>query len=79
LAPAARPNRAKLSRHTVVAKPIDDMLTRWPAFTRFPDDERICLSDTAAERALRGLALAGSPRPVSCPGGERLVSLIGCD
>jgi transposase len=33
------------------------MLTRWPAFTRFLDDGRICLSNNAAERALRGLAL----------------------
>ena len=33
------------------------MLTRWPAFTRFLDDGRICLSNNAAERALRGIAL----------------------
>ena len=33
------------------------MLTRWPAFTRFLDDGRICLTNNAAERALRGLAL----------------------
>jgi len=33
------------------------MLSRWLAFTRFLDDERICLTDDAAERALRGLAL----------------------
>jgi hypothetical protein len=33
------------------------MLTRWPAFTRFLDDGRICLSNNAAERALRGVAL----------------------
>lgn len=32
------------------------MLSRWPAFTRFLDDGRLCLSN-AAERALRGLAL----------------------
>ena len=30
------------------------MLTRWTAFTRFLDDGRICLSNNAAERALRG-------------------------
>src|SRR5262249_14487476 len=30
---------------------------RWPAFTRFLDDGRICLTNNAAERALRGLAL----------------------
>ena len=33
------------------------MLTHWSAFTRFLDDGRICLSNKAAERALRGLAL----------------------
>ena len=47
--------------------------TCWPAFTRFLDDGRICLSNNAAERALRGIALgrkswlfAGSDR-----GGQR--------
>jgi len=49
--------RVKLSRHAAIAKAIDYMLTRWPAFTRFLDDGRICLSNNAAERALRGLAL----------------------
>jgi hypothetical protein len=59
------------------AKAIDYMLTRWPAFTRFLDDGRICLSNNAAERALRGIALgrrswlfAGSDR-----GGERAASV----
>jgi hypothetical protein len=52
-----RAERAKLSRHNAIAKAIDYMLSRWPAFTRFLDDGRICLSNNAAERALRGLAL----------------------
>ena len=52
-----RAERAKLSRHADVAKAIDYMLMRWPAFTRFLDDGRICLTNNAAERALRGLAL----------------------
>ena len=52
-----RAERAKLSRHADVAKAIDSMLTRWPAFTRFLDDGRIRLANIAAERALRGLAL----------------------
>jgi transposase len=52
-----RGERAKLSRHAEVAKAIDYMLKRWPAFTRFLDDGRICLTNNAAERALRGLAL----------------------
>jgi transposase len=52
-----RAERAKLSRHAAVAKAIDYMLTRWGAFTRFLDDGRICLTNNAAERALRSLAL----------------------
>ena len=77
-----RAERAKLSRHAAVAKAIDYVLTRWPSFTRFLDDGRICLSNNAAERALRGLALgrkswlfAGSER-----GAERaalMYTLIG--
>jgi len=65
--------RAKLSRHNDVAKAMDYMLKRIDAFTRFLQDGRICLSNNAAERALRGIALgrkawlfAGSDR-----GGER--------
>jgi len=52
-----RHERARLSRHAEVAKAMDYMLKRWPAFTRFLDDGRICLSNNAAERALRGVAL----------------------
>jgi Transposase IS66 family len=33
------------------------MLKRWPAFTRFLENGRICLTNNAAERALRGVAL----------------------
>src|SRR5262249_42132899 len=49
--------RRKLSRHSDVAGAIDYMLKRWPSFSRFLDDGRICLTNNAAERALRGLAL----------------------
>ncbi len=49
--------RAKLSRGHDLAKAMDYILTRWPAFTRFLDDGRVCLSNNAAERALRGIAL----------------------
>jgi transposase len=68
-----RQERAKLSRHNDVAKAMDYMLKRIDAFTRFLEDGRICLTNNAAERALRGIALgrrswlfAGSDR-----GGER--------
>jgi transposase len=52
-----RSERKRLSRHAPVAKAMDYMLKRWPSFTAFLDDGRICLSNNAAERALRGLAL----------------------
>ena len=55
-----REQRAKLSRGNDVAKAIDYMLKRWTAFTRFLDDGRICLSNNAAERALRGIAVLES-------------------
>ncbi len=72
-----RGERAKLSRHHDLAKAMDYMLNRWDAFVRFLDDGRVCLSNNAAERALRGIALgrkswlfAGSDR-----GGVRAASL----
>ncbi len=68
-----RKQRAGLSRKNKVAEAMDYMLKRWAAFARFLDDGRICLSNNAAERALRGIALgrkswlfAGSDR-----GGQR--------
>lgn len=39
------------------AEAIDYMLKRWDGFTSFLDDGRICLTNNAAERALRGFAL----------------------
>jgi hypothetical protein len=33
------------------------MLRRWEGFTRFLQDGRACLSNNAAERALRGISL----------------------
>ena len=48
---------AKLSRNHDLAKAINYMLRRWPAFTRFLDDGRACLSNNAAERALRCVPL----------------------
>jgi hypothetical protein len=56
---------------------MDYMLKRWPAFTRFLEDGRICLSNNAAERAMRSVALgrrswlfAGSDR-----GGQRAAAM----
>ena len=66
----------------MLAKAMDYMLKRWGSFARFLDDGRICLTNNAAERALRGICLgrkswlfAGSDR-----GGVRaavMYTLIG--
>jgi transposase len=65
--------RARLSKHAPVAKAMDYMLPRWTDFTGFLSDGRVCLTNNAAERSLRGVALgrkswlfAGSER-----GGDR--------
>jgi len=52
-----RGQRAKLSSKNETAKAIDYSLKRWPALTRFLDDGRLCMSNNAAERALRGIAV----------------------
>jgi transposase len=49
--------RDKLSRGHDLAKAFGYMLRRWSSFTRFLIDGRICLSNNAAERGLRGVAL----------------------
>jgi len=61
-----------------VAKAMNYMLKRVDVFTRFLEDGRICLSNNAAERELRGVALgrkswlfAGSDR-----GGERAAVML---
>ena len=53
------------------------MLKRWVAFSRFVGDGRICMTNNAAERALRGIAVGrkawlftGSDR-----GGERAAAI----
>jgi transposase len=51
-----REQRSRLSNSAAVSAPIDYMLRRWDRFVRFLDDGRICLTNNAAERALRGFA-----------------------
>ena len=69
--------RPKLARANAVAGAMDYMLKRWPTFTRFLADGRICLTNNAAERAMRGIAIgrrnwtfAGSDR-----GGQRAAAV----
>ncbi|RTL80496.1 MAG: IS66 family transposase [Hyphomicrobiales bacterium] len=68
---------AKLSRGHDLVKAMNYMLKRWAAFTLFLEDGRVCLSNNAAERGLRGIALGrkswlfcGSDR-----GGERAAAM----
>ena len=70
--------RASSRATTTSPRRSDYMLKRVDVFTRFLDDGRICLSNNAAERALRGIALgrkswlfAGSDR-----GGERAAVML---
>jgi transposase len=65
--------RTRVSSKTPLGKALHYMLVRWDAFARFTEDGRICLTNNAAERALRDIAIgrkawlfAGSER-----GGDR--------
>jgi transposase len=48
---------ARLARGHDLAKAINYILKRWAGFTLFLQDGRVCLSNNAAERGLRGIAL----------------------
>ena len=52
-----REERRKLSSKNPVAKAMDYSLKRWPAFARFLNNGRFCMSNNAAERAVRGVAV----------------------
>jgi transposase len=77
LEPWLRQQQERLSRKSEVGKAIAYTTRRWEALTRFMTDGRICMSNNAAERALRGVAVgrrnwtfAGSDR-----GGERAAAI----
>ena len=52
-----REQRARLSKNSDTTKAINYSLNRWDAFIRFLDDGRLCMSNNAAERELRAVAL----------------------
>ncbi len=52
-----REQRAKLSRSSETGKAINYSLNLWTALTRFLDDGRLCMSNNAAERAVRCVAV----------------------
>lgn len=72
-----RHQQARVSAKSELGRAIAYTLKRWTALTRFLDDGRICMTNNAAERALRGVAIgrgnwtfAGSDR-----GGERAAAI----
>src|SRR5215213_7350589 len=72
-----RAQHMRVSRKAEIGKAIGYALNHWQALTRFLEDGRICMSNNAAERALRGIAVgrrnwtfAGSDR-----GGERAAAI----
>ena len=52
-----REQRARVSKNSETGKAIDYSLKRWRALTRFLDDGRLCMSNNAAERELRAIAV----------------------
>ena len=72
-----RVQHERVSRKSETGKAIAYALNHWQALTRFLEDGRICISNNAAERALRGVAVgrhnwtfAGSDR-----GGQRAAAI----
>ena len=52
-----REQRARVSKNSDTGKAIDYSLKRWAALTRFLDDGRLCMTNNAAERELRAVAV----------------------
>jgi transposase len=72
-----RAQHERVSRKSAIGKALAYALNHWQALIRFVDDGRICMSNNAAERALRPVAVgrknwtfAGSNR-----GGERAAAI----
>jgi transposase len=52
-----REQRAKVSKNSDTGKALDYSLKRWTELTRFLDDGRLCMTNNAAERELRAVAV----------------------
>lgn len=52
-----REQRGRVSKNSDTGKAIDYSLKRWAALTRFLDDGRLCMTNNAAERELRAVAV----------------------
>ena len=70
-----REQRARLSKNSDTTKAINYSLNRWDAFTRFLEDGRLCMSNNAAERELRAVALGRKNWTGSDEGGRRAAAI----
>jgi transposase len=52
-----REQRGRVSKNSETGKAIEYSLKRWAALTRFLDDGRLCMTNNAAERKLRAVAV----------------------
>ena len=52
-----RKQRGRVSKNSDTGKAINYSVKRWAALTRFLDDGRLCMSNNAAERELRAVAI----------------------
>ena len=52
-----REQRTRVSKNSDTGKAIEYSLKRWAALTRFLDDGRLCMTNNAAERELRAIAV----------------------
>jgi len=52
-----REQGARVSKNSDTGKAINSSLKRWAALTRFLDDGRLCMTNNAAERELRAIAV----------------------
>jgi transposase len=59
---------------TTWAKAFNYILKRWPSFALFLEEGRVCLSNNAAERGLRGIAL-GRKAWLFCGSGRRAAAM----
>jgi hypothetical protein len=71
-----RERRAKLSGKSETAKAIDYSLKRWSAFIRFLDDGRLSMSNNAAERAVRCIAVGRKNWTIGSDEGGRRAAAI---
>jgi transposase len=70
-----REQRAQVSKNSETGKAIDYSLKRWSALTRFLEDGRLCMSNNAAERELRAIAVGRRNLAGSDEGGRRAATI----